>query len=759
MGEKPNIPQRFVRILFFFPLQLLFLHLKRNYFMLVCWLLLFGMATQDIGSKFGLPYLLLYPEYLGSVNGWSHLILGFSCGGFIMAFNMYSYVSFGYRFSFIATVSRPFYKFSINNFIIPLLFVSLYVWKAIEFQYYKELVPADQIALHIAGFLTGMFLFFFFSMLYFFKTNKDLFRFMGKSEADSDREFFEKGITLHKRIKWSEIFKYDEGWRVVTYLNSPFRIRLARDSMHYDKDLLKKVLAQNRINTSIFEFAMIMSFLLLGSLGEYPFFMIPAGASIFLLLTMIIMLVSAISSWLRGWTIPFMIVGFLLLNYISQHSELFSYRNFAYGLDYKDSGQADYSPAHIHQMQHDEARHREDMKITLSTLDRWKLKNRENIPATQRKPKMVIVCASGGGLRSALWTFHVLQQTDKELNGRMRPLTHMITGASGGMMGAAYFRELMLQQQQGQPVDIYDSIYREKIAQDILNPVAFSIATNDFFIRWRRFSDGPYYYTIDRGYMFEKHLHANLDSALARRMHEYTAPEQLSDIPLMLFTPTIINDSRRLIVASQPLSFLTGNTEKTNVNYLPAEEYVEFNRLFEKQNASNMRFASAVRMSASFPYVMPMVSLPSEPVIEVMDAGYRDNYGIRMALRYIFSLRKWISTHTSGVVLVEIRDRQKAINVFTRNNSLVKGLTKPLGNVYENIFYTQDFENDQLLQNASGWLETPLDVVSFCLVQNEKERVSLSWHLTQLEKQQVISSLYRLESNQMALKRLKELLE
>ncbi len=40
-----------------------------------------------------------------------------------------------------------------------------------------------------------------------------------------------------------------------------------------------------------------------------------------------------------------------------------------------------------------------------------------------------------------------------------------------------------------------------------------------------------------------------------------------------------------------------------------------------------MRLLTALRINATFPYVLPNVWLPSKPVIDVMDAGLRDNYG------------------------------------------------------------------------------------------------------------------------------------
>lgn len=760
MEEKLGIHTGFRRIFFFFPVQLMLLHLKRNHFLLLFWFILFGIITHVVGYKFGIGFLFLYPEYLGEVGFASHAILGFSCAGFIMAFNMYSYVMHGYKFSFIATVSKPFYKFSLNNFIIPAAFVLLYVYQAVTFQYNKELVDAWGIVMNMAGFFFGLFLFFFFSMYYFFKTNKDLFKLIGKSEEAVEQEMNEKGVqtTLHKKIHWHELFNTEQGWRVETYMASPFRIKIARESKHYDTDLLKKILSQNHINASLFELAMLVSFLLLGSMGESSWFLIPAGASVFLVLTMLIMIISAVYSWLRGWTLTFLFGSLIGLNYLSLHTELFSYKNFAYGLDYSGP-QADYSIKNIRAMQSDKAMQTKDMQYGFESLGEWKSKNLRLLSNGKTKPKFVIVCTSGGGIRSALWTFHMLQKTDSMLNGTLMDRTHLITGSSGGMIGAAYYRELFLKKLDNPSLNLNDEMYTEKISKDILNPVAFTIATNDVFIRYRHFMDGPYSYTIDRGYMFEKHLNLNIDSAFNKRLYDYIVPERTARIPTMMFCPTVINDGRRMIISSQPVSYLTNGRPEIDVDELPGQEYIEFTKMFEHQNAWNLRFSSAIRMNASFPYVMPMVTLPSEPAIEVMDAGYRDNYGIRLALRYVYVFRNWICSNTDGVVILQIRDRQKEVDEPVKKNSVMKRLSKPLGNLYDNIFNVQDFDNDQLLQYASSWLDCDLDVVNFHMIQNEKQRTSLSWHLTRLEKNQIISSLKSIPENQASMERLKELLK
>src|SRR5690606_16723149 len=95
---------QFIKEIFkFFPVKLFLLNFKKNYFLLVIWFILFAIVTQNMGEKFGLHYLFLTPEYLNEVGFLSYFILGFSIGGFFMAFHLYNYVIMGPSFPFIAT--------------------------------------------------------------------------------------------------------------------------------------------------------------------------------------------------------------------------------------------------------------------------------------------------------------------------------------------------------------------------------------------------------------------------------------------------------------------------------------------------------------------------------------------------------------------------------------------------------------------------------------------------------------------------------
>ena len=64
-------------------------------------------------------------------------------------------------------------------------------------------------------------------------------------------------------------------------------------------------------------------------------------------------------------------------------------------------------------------------------------------------------------------------------------------------------------------------------------------------------------------------------------------------------------------------------------------------------------------MNATYPYILPSVWLPTHPVIDVMDAGLRDNYGQETSLRFLHVFKDWINENTSGVLIIQIRAMQK----------------------------------------------------------------------------------------------------
>lgn len=756
------------RILYFFPFQLLVLHLKKNHLLLFMWLLLFGYVTESIGVKYGIPYLFLYPEYFGQVGFLSYAITGFALGGFITAFNLYSYAMHGYRFPFIATIARPFLKFNINNAVIPVAFITTFLVCSARFQYAKELESVISITLHLAGFVFGILLFLALALLYFTRTNTDIIKMLG-SEADQYRpeplvdiigpqhDSPPQGkVEKRKAMRWLSRQQRSEKWRVETYITPRLRIMLARSSAHYDKELLRDVLWQNHINGAIFEVVLVLSFIALGAFNEMRFFAIPAGASIFLLLTMFIMVISAVFSWLQGWTGTVLIAVIISLNLLSQYTDRFLYDNHAYGLDY-NTAPAHYDRSTIYALAHDTAAARMDAESLLVTLEKWKTDNRP-LAIQEGKPPLIIINTSGGGLRATLWTLRCLQHADSLLDGELMERTMLMTGSSGGLIGAAYYRQLFLQQLEGKAVDRNDPVILSEVSTDMLNPLTFSFVTNDMFVRYRTVTDRGMHYTLDRAYTFERRLNENTRYALDVRLNDLVAPEREARIPLMVMSPASINDGRRLVIASQRMAFLTSIAPEGYLHNAGQPEAIEFQRMFHDQDAGELKLTSALRMNATFPYITPLVSLPSTPPMRVMDAGLRDNYGYRVTLAFLHTYRDWIRANTSGVVMIQLRDTQKELEVKPSNSSLVGRVLDPLGSVYDNVVRVQDQDYDFMLRQATAWADFPLEVIDLQLRHTDDEQISLSWHLTALERKRVLRSI-RSDENSKAFSRLQQLVK
>jgi hypothetical protein len=728
-------------MLHFFPFQLLLKHVKVNFFAMFLWLVLF-LFISGAGGKFGVPFLFLSPEYLGEVGHTSFFILGFGFGGFVMAFNLYSYILMGSHFPFIATVARPFVRFSINNLIIPLVFFLFFAVKMIRFQINEEYATFWTAIGLLLAFLVGTFVFVFFSFLYFFGTNKDLFKIAGRSESDFQEEFKSKPVAsaLHKEESWYKVFLKTRD-RHHYYFGPWFQIRRSRDWMHYDRELIEKVFSQNHINASVFELFIVISFFVLGFFREYELFVVPAGASILLIFSMTLMFISAVYSWLKLWTYPVLIGVLMLVNSSSKNPDFGQFNNYVYGLDYRieqnevtEDGQiALHSDLEVSQQERD---------AHLAVLANWKAQT------TETKPKLVVINVSGGGARSALWTFLVMQQLDSLSGGAFSRHTHLLTGASGGIIGAAYYRELLLRSRTSDTVDLNHPRFAENIGKDLLNQVSFSITTNDLFYRYQRFNYNGLSYLKDRGYAFEQQLHQNTEGVLEKTLGDYSLFEQQADIPLLLFSPTVVNDGRRLIISSLPTGYIQYNRLMLKKSYATIVENWEYDKLLKDFNPLQTRFSSVLRMNATFPYILPMVVLPGALNLHVMDAGIRDNYGTKTTMEYLHAFKEWIAANTSGVLLVRIRDLKKnKTGLGPDHISMVDKLLLPFGNVYGNFPYVQDFDQDELVVLSSGSLNFPLDILSFDLRESTEEKISLSWHLTANEKKTIRKALDRQHAN------------
>lgn len=736
---RERLKRKSADVAFSFPFQLVLLHLRNHLFLFGTWVFLALFVSGDLGGKFGVRYLFLAPEYLGRVDFLSFFLVGVGFGALVMSWNLTTYLLNAYRFSFLACLVRPFTKFALNNSIIPLVFFGFYLWQIVHFCLYYELRPAGEVFWNIAGFIVGFTTFVGFIAVYFHFTNKDIISYR-KDDGEAPARSIAPGRDDQPIIE--DIKSNRNQWRVETYLSETLRPRLVRSVAHYDEELLLKVFRQNHLNALAVQLVTLIVLLLLGALMDTPAYRIPAGASIFLLTSVIAGVTGALTFWFNRWIGIAVVVLLLLINSLTRN-DLFRHTNKAYGLQY-DHTPAEYLPDSLDQVLLQPTGIEADKAASTAILENWKNKiSAAHDGAPGRKPKMVLFCVSGGGLKSAVWTMNVLQTVDSITGGSFLDHTVLMSGASGGVLGAAYYRELALRKLQGETIHLPDKRHIYDISKDLLNPVAFTIITNDLFMPWAEFNYQGQVYKKDRGYIFEKALNENTHSLMDKSIGDYRAPEQQALIPMLFITPSIINDGRRLIISSQPVRYMMAEPAATRMPSVFTPDAVDFGWFFEKQGATNLHFPTALRMNATYPYILPNVTLPSEPPMEVLDAGFRDNFGLKSATRFIQVYSDWIRENTSGAVIVIVRAFERSRDTgTTKKRGVLDNIFNPLGIAFK-IMSLQDFEHD----NSLGFLydcigEGFLHIVRFTYHPSERLKDSpISFYITERERQDIISAM------------------
>jgi hypothetical protein len=205
------------------------------------------------------------------------------------------------------------------------------------------------------------------------------------------------------------------------------------------------------------------------------------------------------------------------------------------------------------------------------------------------------------------------------------------------------------------------------------------------------------------------------------------------------------------------MSFLCVGKKNTS-GLTSSFEYLDYQSYFNNNSTYDLRFSSILRMSATFPFVLPMVTMPTKPTMHIMDAGLRDNYGGKLTMEIMYSMRKWIKKNTSGVIILQIRDTKKLLRGdVVKNVSLINKFTMPFGNMYDNFPKTQDFDQETLMRYATHRIGFPVHFISFNLLEEQKKRISLTWHLTGQEKARVNKAFYS-RGNKYALHKLERLM-
>lgn len=306
-----------------------------------------------------------------------------------------------------------------------------------------------------------------------------------------------------------------------------------------------------------------------------------------------------------------------------------------------------------------------------TSLNRWK-ERVTALPGSSDKPDLVVVTTSGGAYRAAYWTAIVLDRLCQESrpDGALPGLAdkiRLITGASGGMVTAAYFAALRADQATGDSADPLPSIERRlsedtqtartpesqvmhangsapwasryadnPIERDSLTPVVQQLLSADL-----RSWIGRFRIPVDRGVVLESQW-----LTLDRTFAQFRDAEESGQVPSIIFSPMVVETGQPLLISNLDLS---------QIRRWTGDAALELFDLFpEARETFHLR--TAVRLNATFPYISPAVSLPTEPSRRIVDAGFYDNYGINVATAFLADphIRDWVEENVRRIVVVQI---------------------------------------------------------------------------------------------------------
>jgi hypothetical protein len=282
-----------------------------------------------------------------------------------------------------------------------------------------------------------------------------------------------------------------------------------------------------------------------------------------------------------------------------------------------------------------------------------------------KNPTVVAVAASGGGYRATFWSAQVLDtiRAEPRLAHFARDL-RVLTGASGGMVALAYLAAgvedgqwpaLPLEAQIDADVRAGGQAARRHEedagphAVDSLQPILRSLVLHDLPAQvglagafgwvgkafgWPEISD--------RGVALERQW-----KTLDRRFADLAPGEVEGTRPMLLVAPMISETGEPLVIANGALV----------ANWADGCDAPLQLRELSPSGFSGLKIARAVRANASFPKVSPPLRISFETRDHLTDAGFVDNLGVDLMVRFFSqdSIRSWFKDTGANLVLVQIR--------------------------------------------------------------------------------------------------------
>jgi hypothetical protein len=322
-----------------------------------------------------------------------------------------------------------------------------------------------------------------------------------------------------------------------------------------------------------------------------------------------------------------------------------------------------------------------------------------------QKP-LVVLAVDGGGVRAATWVTALLTTLEQDIP-QFPHHVRVITGASGGMVGAAYYVATLQPPSGARAVHSLGPgqppLGREEMIRAIAKDSLEVTVQRLFF---RDISPVPLWNYLDRGWVLERQWEQNTGS-LHVRMRDLAGGEAAGWRPSLIFSPMIVEDGRRLLISNLDLADLT-TTETGAQPIKPSLSAVEFAKLVPQ--SLDIRLSSAARLSAAVAYVTPAAEIPTEPLRRVVDAGYYEEHGVDLATSWLLTHARELPKYASKVVLIQVPDQRTEPNRVLnpcppgRWSRGLSELVSPPQAIFAGWTAAQTFRNDQTVSLLSRTL-------------------------------------------------------
>jgi len=345
----------------------------------------------------------------------------------------------------------------------------------------------------------------------------------------------------------------------------------------------------------------------------------------------------------------------------------------------------------------------------------------------QDSKAITIVATAGGGIRAAAWTAEVMTRLQEHCGKKLSSSVVLVSSVSGGSVGSMFVVGPYSSTNGDYPVTDADlKSIRFNASRSSLSAVGWGLAYPDL-TRIAPLVGALVPQTLDRGWSLENAW------ATAWRGAGQTQPflgtwrndVQAGTRPAVIFNATASENGERFLIAS---------TDSTG------EGTVRFFDLFPE---SDIRVATAARLSATFPYVSPLArpsAGPTAKAYHVGDGGYYDNSGLLSAVEWLRNAGDAVQRYQVLLILIDAKPgTPKAGSSW----SWQKQIIGPIETLLHVRTSSQQLRNSIELKMASDYLaaqKPKVEVIAAPFLFSSDSPSPLSWHLTDKQIQEIGSS-------------------